>query len=135
METEETRALTERFLAARGTADPEQIVPFLADDVIWVTPPSMGIGTFEGKETVAAALSGKAAGRILKLETVRRETRGLIVEGETAVALVTMEATTQKDEDYRNDYAWVFTWRDELLTRIDEFTDTLHSARLGFVKL
>ena len=135
MLTEETRALTERFLDARSTADPAAIAPFLAEDVTWSTPPSLNIGLLTGRDIVADALSGKAAGKYMRVETIRRELVRLFVDEDTAVARTRMTAKTLEDVDYANEYVWIYTWRDHQLATLDEFTDTLHAARCGFVKL
>jgi ketosteroid isomerase-like protein len=52
------------------------------------------------------------------------------VDGDSAVALETKTATTHDGEHYLNDYCWVYTCRDGLISQIRNFTDTLHADRL-----
>jgi ketosteroid isomerase-like protein len=52
------------------------------------------------------------------------------VHGDTAVALESKTATTHGGEHYLNDYCWVYTCGDGLISQIRNFTDTLHADRL-----
>ena len=53
MQTDETRALVQRFLEARAANDAATIDSLLADDARWLPPPSMNIGPFQGREKEA----------------------------------------------------------------------------------
>lgn len=135
MQTEETRALVQRFLDARAANDAATIDAVLADDAEWLPPPSMGIGPFKGRETVVKALTGGAVGKIFDVSTLKREVHKLIVEGDTAVALQRLTATTAKGVPYENDYAWVYTCRDGKIGQLIEFADSFKAAKLfGMVK-
>ena len=60
---------------------------------------------------VSTALAGAAADNWLDVSTIRRKVTGIVVDGDTAVALESKTATTHGGEQYRNDYGWVCTCR------------------------
>lgn len=135
METEATRALVRRFLDARSANDAAGIDAVLADDAEWAPPPSMGLGPFKGRETVVKALTGGAIGKIFDLSTLKRDVHKLIVEGDTAVALQRLTATTVKGVAYENDYCWVYTCANGKIVKLDEYVDSFKAAKLfGMVK-
>lgn len=135
MQTDETRALVQRFLEARSANDAATINEVLADDAVWAPPISAGIGPFEGREDCVKALTGGVTGKIFDLSTVKRDVHKLITEGDTAVALQRLSAKTVKGADYVNEYAWVYTCKDGKISRLDEYADTLHAGRIfGWVK-
>lgn len=130
METEATRALVTRFLEARAANDAATIDSVLADDAEWAPPPSMGMGPFKGREVVVKALTGGAVGKILDVTTIKRDVHKLVVEGDTAVALQRLTATTTGGEPYENEYCWVYSCRDGKIARLDEFVDSFKAAKL-----
>jgi uncharacterized protein (TIGR02246 family) len=130
METEATRALIERFLEARADNDTATIADLLADDAVWTTPASSGIGPFSGHEEVLTALTGGAAASILDVATIRRDVRTVIVDGERAVVQQRLSATARNGNDYVNEYCWVYTCRDGKVQVMEEYADTLHAGRV-----
>jgi ketosteroid isomerase-like protein len=128
MESTETRALVQRFLDARAANNRDEIAAVLSEDVEWQPPKSAGFGPFRGREKVADALAGGAMGRIMDMSTMKRTVHKLIVEGDTAVALQHLSATTRKGASYENEYAWVYTCADDKITRLVEHADTLNAA-------
>ena len=52
------------------------------------------------------------------------------MDGDTAVALESKTAMTHGGEYYANDYCWVYTCRDGLISQVRNFTDTLHADRV-----
>jgi uncharacterized protein (TIGR02246 family) len=135
METEATRQLVQRFLEARNAGDAAAMTELLSEDASWYPPPSMGLGPFEGRDKAVKALAGGAAGKIFDLSTLRRTIHKVIADGDTAVVLQQVAATTVKGADYCNEYAWVYTCAEGRITRLDEFADSLYAARVfGMVK-
>jgi len=130
MSTAETRQLIARFLAAHEGADGPAMRELITEDATWHLPPSAGVGPFTGAEQVSAALAGGAADNWLDVSTIKRKVTGIVVDGDTAVALETKTATTHGGEHYLNDYCWVYTCRDGLISQIRNFTDTLYADRL-----
>lgn len=128
MESSETRALVQRFLDARAANNRDEIAAVLSEDVEWQPPKSAGFGPFRGREKVADALAGGAMGKIMDVSTLKRTVHKLIVEGDTAVALQHLSATTRKGASYENEYALVYTCADGKITRLVEHADTLNAA-------
>jgi ketosteroid isomerase-like protein len=90
----------------------------------------VGIGPFFGRDDVAQALTGGAAGQFLDVSSIRRDVHKVVVDGDTAVVLQRLTARTVNDTDYVNEYCWVYTCRDGAIVRMDEYADTLHAARV-----
>jgi uncharacterized protein len=135
MKTEDTRALMERYIAARATNDAAALEPLLTDDVEWHLPVGAGAGPFTGRDAVLAALTGGVSGTLFDLSTMKREAWKVIVDGDTAAVQLRVSARTLKDAEYVNEYCWVYTCRDGKVARMVEYADTLNAARiLGFVK-
>ncbi|MGP0027429.1 MAG: nuclear transport factor 2 family protein [Streptosporangiaceae bacterium] len=128
--TQETRQLIARFLQAHEHADAPAIRELITEDATWHLPPSADVGPFTGAGQVSAALAGGAADHWLDTATIKRNIIEIIVDGDTAVALESKTATTHGGDHYANDYCWVYTCREGLISQIRNFTDTLHADRL-----
>lgn len=129
-DTESTRSLVRQLLDARSAGDVDAIAAVLADDAVWVLPSSSSFGPFEGREVVAKALGGGVSGTLFDQNTVRRDVRKIVVEGDTAVVQLRLSATTFKATEYINEYCWVYTCRDGKIARLEEYADTLHAGRV-----
>jgi uncharacterized protein (TIGR02246 family) len=135
METEATRALIQRFVDARANNDAAAIADLLTDDAAWYPPASANLGPFAGREEVAKALTGGAAGSILDVSTIKRDVRSLIVDGDRAVVQQRLTAKAHNGNDYANEYCWVYTCRDGKVQLLEEYADTLYAGRVfGWVK-
>ena len=124
METEATRALIRRFVDARNSNDREAISSMLSADAQWVMPVGAGMGPFaprdtviNGRDAVAAALTGGSAGKILDVSTMKRTVHQVIVDGDTGVVLQRLSAKTLGGADYDNEYCWVYACADGVVHR------------------
>jgi ketosteroid isomerase-like protein len=124
-----TQELVDRFVAGRASGDADALGATLAPDVAWFPPPGASLGPFHGRDAVLDGLLGGAAGRFLDLDTVVREVRKTVVEGDTGVILQQLRAKTHDGGDYANEYCWVLTCAGGAVVRIDEYADTLYAAR------
>ncbi|MGI9612135.1 MAG: nuclear transport factor 2 family protein [Acidimicrobiales bacterium] len=129
MDTDATRALVEAFLEARANNDASTIDSLVSDDVHWALPVGTQMESHSGREAVVAALTGGAAGHLLKMETIKRTVNRLVVDGDTAVAFQQLTAELVNGGTYENEYAWRYTCADGKVTRLDEYVDTLHAFR------
>lgn len=135
MDTDSTRALVEQFLKARSDNDAAAINSLVSDDVVFAPPVGAGMGPFEGRETVTAALTAGAAAKFFHVDTIKRTVHKLVVEGDTAVAFQHMTAELLEGGTYENEYAWRYTCADGKVTRLDEFADTLNAFKqMGLLK-
>ena len=135
MDTEATRALIQRFIDARSSNDATTIADLLTDDAVWYPPASANLGPFTGRQEVADALTGGAAGSILDVTTIERHVRGVIVDGPRAVVQQRVTATARNGNDYANEYCWIYTCRDGKVQLLEEYADTLHAGRVfGWIK-
>jgi ketosteroid isomerase-like protein len=125
--TEQTRRLLERFLDARLRNDRDDIRSVLTDDVVWTPPPSLPVGPFRGAEAVAEAL---LAGGYFDPASLHREVRALVCEGDTAFVRQFVRATTKNGREYVSDSVWMYECRNGLIARLDEYADSLNSARV-----
>jgi uncharacterized protein (TIGR02246 family) len=130
MDTDATRQLIQRFLRARADNDYDAIFELLADDAQWSPPASSSLGPYTGREEVAKALAGGAAGAILDVSTIKRDVRKVVVDGDTAVVQQTTSAKTVKGLDYVNEYCWIYTFENGRIRVLDEYADTLLAARI-----
>ncbi len=130
--TAATRETVQNFVAAWIGGDIDRLQELLADDVVWYLARSIG-EPIDGRNEVARGLAGGAAGRFVKLDTVQRTIRHLIIDGNHAIALVQLSAITHGGEQYLNDYAWHYLVEGGRIVRIDEYADTLLAARMGFL--
>ena len=130
--TESTRVVVEEYVTAWTAADTSGLAALLADDVVWQTPHSIGVER-RGREAVAAQLAGGAASQFVKVETLSRTVRYIIVDDSHAVVLVRLSATAHSGAEYINEYAWHYEVVDGRIQRIEEYADTLKAARLGFL--
>jgi len=133
--TVDTRTTVEAFCAARESNDRDAIAGLLSEDVEWHAPHSVRSKALRGRDLVAKAMTGGATHRVLDVASIRREVTQIVIEGETGVVRQLMSADLKAGGKYRNDYCWIYTVRDGLVTRIDEYGDTLVVARAGFVPL
>ena len=131
-QTNQTRELGERYVAAWFAGDREALREVLAAGVVWSPPASVGT-TFSGAEAVAQALSGGAGAAKVRPGTIRRTLRASLVDGDSIVLLVHVEFETVSGHGYVNDAAWLLTAEHRRISRIVEYADTLLTARAGLI--
>ena len=116
------------LVEARASNDAATIDALLTDDAVWTAPKSAKIGPFEGRETVVRALAG--AGKLMDLDTGKRDVRSIIVDGDRAVVQQRLTAIARDGNDYANEYCWVYTCRGGELCLLGDYADTLHAGRV-----
>jgi ketosteroid isomerase-like protein len=128
------RAVIERFVAAWINREEADLLELLHGSVEWSPPQTVG-APVRDRAHVAQLLTGGAAGKFVRLETLQREVVKILVDGDDAVALIRLRAQTLKGDYYENDYAWYYHLAEGRVAKIVEYADTLHAARLGFLPL
>ena len=140
MNTEETRALIERYYNALTRGDREEIKSCLSDDVVWQLPATAGeVGTggsdangvVQGRDAVAEELGGRTIKETFDIsQPFNLEIRSMIVDNGSAAVQQRLTATTRsKGQRYDNQYCWVYSCAEGQITRMEEYTDTLYAAR------
>jgi uncharacterized protein len=115
--------IAKRFLDALGRGDTEEMKGLTADDLTWwIMPGNRFSGTHEKQQYLAAipGLFVDAAGP-LKMEYCE------ITGEEDRLAIVARGDLPMKDgRHYRNNYHFLFQFRDGKIASGQEFTDSLH---------
>lgn len=130
METEETRALIQRYYGALGAGDKDELLATLAEDVVWEPPKSAQIDTLTGREEVAQALGSKVVKETFDIsKPFDVQIRSMIVDRDKAVVQQRIVATAlATGNDYDNEYCWVYTCADGQIAHMEEYADTLVAA-------
>jgi ketosteroid isomerase-like protein len=134
MSTEQTRQLTNQLTQAYLAGDAGAIAALLSEDVVHHPPESLGVGPHHGRPETASVLAATPGGGTLRADTIKREVALTVVDGDGALVKIRLTAQTLDDVEYTNELVWIFTWRDGVVERIDEFGDTLNDADVGIVK-
>lgn len=129
---QQTREVAERFVNAWFAGDEQALTGLIAVNATW-RPPASITTPVEGRPLIAAGLCGGAAGRYVRLETLKRTLVGMLVDDNRAALMVHLEAETLRGEAYVNEYTWILEFNEGVVARIFEYADTLCAARLGFV--
>lgn len=133
METEETRALIEKLVAARAAHDREQVRDCLAEDVEWIVPIGTPMTDFHGRDAVADGLIGGAASQFFDPKSIHREITMVLADGDKGAVRQHVQATTRTGDKYDNHYSWFYVCEDGKIAKIFEYLDTLVASRtLGF---
>jgi ketosteroid isomerase-like protein len=133
--TEQTREVVEAFTDARMRNDANDIAQLLAEDVVWHPPHAIRSRPFVGRERVTKALTGGTTASVLDVSTIKRQILQTVVQDDTAVVRQLMTANLLAGGTYRNDYCWVYKCADDKIIELVEYSDSLQTARAGFVPL
>ena len=130
MSTESNKEAVRDFLEATTRRDRETLSRLFADDVSWQIPQSAPApfgGTHRGHAKVLEMFLQGASGLFVEgTHTVDIEL--IVAEGDIVAAEVQMNAKTTKGLDYRNQYVFLFTFRDGKITEFREHLDTRYAA-------
>lgn len=116
------KAVVEEYLEGFRRSDNARVLALLTDDVVWDLPGFQhvsGSSHLEGKDAFRGEIENEAfvGSPIL---TVDR----LVEEGDTVVALGTGETSLRTGERYRFAFCDVFTFRDDLIARVEAYVVT-----------
>ena len=130
MSIEANKQAVRTFFDATTRRDREALSRLFAEDVAWQIPqsaPAPFAGTHRGHAKVLDLFLQGASGLFLPgTHTIDIEL--LIAEGDLVAAEVQMNAQTVKGTDYRNQYVFLFTFRDGQITEFREHLDTRYAA-------
>ncbi|HJQ45699.1 MAG TPA: nuclear transport factor 2 family protein [Amycolatopsis sp.] len=123
------RQVVLEFIEARNAHDHVRAGRLLAEDLEWRVARSAG-PPLRGR-TAIEALVGGLSSRLFQPSTVRRDVRRVLGDSDVVVVEYTVTGTTLSGNPYANDYCWIYDVRDDVITRITSYSDTL-SARTAF---
>ena len=129
MNTDDTRALVQRYFELMTAGSPA-LPALLADDVSWWVPPSSPLGGLHEGKAKVLALMGQGVALYDGPLTVTIES--LIAEDDRAAAQLVIEGRTAKGEPYRNFYHFAFRTRDGKICAVREYVDTLYAQQKLF---
>ena len=117
----------ERFFPAMFQDDRETLASILTDDVVWHVPPftEARFGNQIGKEAVIGFLCG-AGDEFYQPGSFSIDIEVQAVEGDQAIVLGKIRATTARGTPYSNRYAFGFRFRDGRISEAWELLDSLH---------
>ena len=130
MSVEANKQAVRDFFEATTKRDRDTLSRLLADDVAWQIPqsaPEPFGGTHHGHDVVLEMFVSGAANLFVQgTHTIDIEL--MVAEGDVVAAEVQMNAKTTKGPDYRNQYVFLFTFRDGKIAEFREHLDTRYAA-------
>ena len=130
MSIEANKQAVRDFFDATVRRDGDTLSRLFADDVAWQIPQSAPApfgGTHRGHDKVLEMfLMGAANLFVPGTHTIDIEL--MVAEGDIVAAEVQMNAKTTKGPDYRNQYVFLFTFRDGKIAEFREHLDTRYAA-------
>ncbi|MFT7646388.1 MAG: ketosteroid isomerase-like protein [Candidatus Poriferisodalaceae bacterium] len=131
MQTDDTRALMNRYFEALASGDREGVLATLADDVEWQTPASAPIDGLTGAANIAQALGRDIVKQ--NFDTSKGfeiQVHSMIVEGGMAVVQQRVITTARSTgTPYDNEYCWVYRCENDRIVHMNEYVDTLYAAK------
>lgn len=131
MDTEETRALVQKYYDALPKGDANAIAELLTEDCEWLPPAAAPIEPVVGRDAVAAVFSGALVKDTFDLsKPFNLDVRSMIVDCNTAVVQQRLTATAKNGNPYENEYVWVYECRDGKIAKMEEYADTLLASNV-----
>ena len=119
------------YFARMQSGDPN-IGDLFCEDILWLAPQSSPVGRrHEGKAAVLA-LMGTGTDLYDLNHPMDVHLEAAAAQGDRVFVELTLSATTQSGEAYRNHYVFVFRFRDGLISEIHEHLDTLYTQKMLF---
>ena len=118
------RGLVEAF------GNPEQMMTFLAEDVVWSLPDSVPVvgGTKHGKADVATMMAS-IFGEIYDPASVRVSIHSAFGDGAQVALRFNLQAGATFGPSYNNEYCLFATVADGVVTEVWEYLDSLSAQR------
>lgn len=114
---------TQMIMDAMADGNLRPLFDAMSDDVTWRW---MGVTSwsksFEGKAEVVGKLFGGAADALT--DSFGVQLLGILADGDHVVVEHTGRNATPDGRPYENNYCWVLTFRDDLISEVREYMDT-----------
>jgi ketosteroid isomerase-like protein len=122
--SEANKAVALRFVETMGSNDPEGVRACLAPDAVATTK---GFGKFSGSRDAATVVGAIESFKELMPTGLRLTVLSVTGEGDRVVVEAKGDALTGDGQSYRNDYCFVMTFRDGLITQLNEYLCSRHA--------
>lgn len=127
---EVVRQFVETFPACTARAlandDPGELATQLTDDFFWVVPDSFPrAGTHGGRLDVLQFL--REGSTLFEPGTLHNEILGMVAEDDYVAVRIECTGTSAKGRPYRSMYHVLFRVRDDKISELWDYFDTLHS--------
>jgi ketosteroid isomerase-like protein len=131
--TEQTRTVVRDYVAALQKGDIDALRASFTPDATWWLRGDLPVaGTWRGPGEILDTFLAAMMGRLDATKPLTQELKGIVADGDTAVAEWTSRAITLDGRRYENDYAVVFVVRDEKIAAVREYFDTGYARRVLF---
>jgi uncharacterized protein (TIGR02246 family) len=132
-DTERSRAVVRDYVAALQKGDIDALRASFTPDATWWLPGDLPVsGTWTGPGEILDRFLAAMVERLDTGQPLTQELKGIVADGDTAVAEWTSRAVTRDGRRYENDYAVVFVIRDEKIAAVREYFDTGYAQRVLF---
>lgn len=123
-DTNTNRDVVLRFMQAMGSNDAALAATCLAPDACAI---AKGYGKFAGSRPAKVMVGMIEAFRQLVPAGLNFTITGVIAEGDRVAVEAEGDAVTSAGAPYRNQYCFVFTLRDGLISQVNEYFCTVHA--------
>ncbi|HEX5191231.1 MAG TPA: nuclear transport factor 2 family protein [Solirubrobacteraceae bacterium] len=130
-DTELSRSVVRRYVAAVQAGDERTIRELFAQDATWtLAAGELPIaGAWRGRDVILEEFLATALGHY-QPGSIRLEVTDMIAENDRVVLQWTSRARTRDGRPYENDCIGVFTIRDGQIRSVREYMDTLYAASI-----
>jgi len=129
-DSQDTRAVVERYVAAVEAGDGTTIRELFAETATWHLFGDMPMsGTWRGRDTILDEFLAGALGNY-EPGSIRLEITAMVADGDRAVVEWTSRARTLRGEPYENFCIGAFTVRDGKIQAVREYMDTGYAQRM-----
>jgi ketosteroid isomerase-like protein len=132
-QTEQTRAVVRDYVSALQRGDIDMLRASFTPDATWWLRGDLPVSrTWTGPGEILDGFLALMMARLDSSKPVSQELKGIVADGDTAVAEWTSRATTRDGQTYENDYAVVFVVNDGRIAAVREYFDTAYAQRVLF---
>jgi ketosteroid isomerase-like protein len=131
---EKNKALALRWIGpAPDGCGPMNVAPegldLLAEDAVWVMPPSSDIPGRQVRGRRAIAKIRELAATIYDISTIQNQVQNILAEGDFVTVRFKMSCKQLDGEDYWNEYVHILECRAGKIRHIWDYYDSLHWHR------
>jgi ketosteroid isomerase-like protein len=124
---ESNKRVVSEFIEAVYAGDMERVAAVLAEDAHWHFHGRLPVcGDYGSRREILEDMLGREAMPLYEPGSLTVEVKSMIAEGDTVAVEWRGRGRSVKGGTYDNDYSFFFEVRDERITSLREYCDTLH---------